>query len=357
MSSPSRFANWSLRRKLLSIIMLSCSVCLLVSLSVLVVSSSYNRYQDALQELTSMADVLAENGQAALVFSDHTEARRLLESLKEHPEIVTAWMVSADGVALANWHRDDLQLDPPQNFNVPFQTLRSTFWSRRAELFTPVIKNSELIGFVLLQADFNVHWHAHLADISKALLAAALALVFVYLLAIRLQRLISQPIEELAKTARIIGHEKNYNLRVEPRGHDETAELVRAFNTMLEQIQKSDQILLDRREHLEQEVTHRTAELQQAKDEAEAASRSKGMFLANMSHEIRTPMNAIIGLSDLALHANPSAKLRDYLQKIHSSSMALLALTNDILDYSKVEAGRMALTRATSSRGLKGLTT
>ncbi|PPD31767.1 MAG: hybrid sensor histidine kinase/response regulator [Methylomonas sp.] len=343
MISLSRFSNWSLRKKLLSIIMLSCSVCLLVSLSVLVISSSYSRYQDALHELASMADVLAENGQAALAFSDQAEAHRLLESLKEHPEIVSAWMVSTDGVALSAWHRDHAHPDAPQDFKVSSQTLHSTFWSRRADLFTPVIKNSELIGYVLLQADFTVHWNDHLAGISKALIASGLALIFVYLLAIRLQRLISQPIEELAKTARIIGHDKNYTLRVEPRGNDETADLVRAFNTMLEQIQKSDQSLLDRREHLEQEVAHRTAELQQAKDEAEAASRSKGMFLANMSHEIRTPMNAIIGLSDLALNNHPSEKLRDFLQKIHTSSLALLALTNDILDYSKVEAGRMEL--------------
>ncbi|MDP1606125.1 MAG: response regulator [Rhodocyclaceae bacterium] len=82
----------------------------------------------------------------------------------------------------------------------------------------------------------------------------------------------------------------------------------------------------------------------QSKLEAEKANSAKSEFLANMSHEIRTPMNAIIGLSDLALGLpGTSPKLRDYLTKIHSSSNALLSIINDILDYSKVEAGRLEL--------------
>ena len=81
-----------------------------------------------------------------------------------------------------------------------------------------------------------------------------------------------------------------------------------------------------------------------AKEDAENANRAKSEFLANMSHEIRTPMNAIIGLSDLALGSGELApKLRNYLSKIHSSSKALLSIINDILDYSKVEAGRLEL--------------
>ncbi|MCX8017823.1 MAG: response regulator, partial [Rhodocyclaceae bacterium] len=137
--------------------------------------------------------------------------------------------------------------------------------------------------------------------------------------------------------------------RVPSEGNDEAGRLGHALNAMLDTLVKSENALREseqrlsrHRDELEGEVRSRTAELERTRDAAEAANRAKSMFLANMSHELRTPLNAILGFARL-MERDPRMPedLRRNLATINRSGNYLLTLINDVLEISRIEAGRL----------------
>ncbi len=123
--------------------------------------------------------------------------------------------------------------------------------------------------------------------------------------------------------------------------NDEIQDLGNSFNRMIEELQRTNREIQQHRDLLEDRIRQRTEELENAMSTALAASQAKSDFLANMSHELRTPMNGLLGMLDVTLESQLDDEQRENLETAHRSAYSLLALLNDILDLSKIEAGRM----------------
>jgi len=162
------------------------------------------------------------------------------------------------------------------------------------------------------------------------------------LLVIAFAYLISKPIVSLKNAANEVS-KGNLDVKVKFKSKDELGRLAESFNRMTENLKKSRETIKSNTMTLEKKVVQRTKEYREAAHKAILADSAKSEFLANMSHEIRTPMNAIMGFSEILKEQLTDPKYIEYTDTIIASGKTLLGLINDILDLSKIEAGKMEL--------------
>ena len=333
-----------LRHKLLAIVMSATAAALLLAGAVLVAWDVQRLREELLGDLRATAALIADHSTAALAFQDRGTAHDNLGSLRSQPLVVAACLYDAGGALFAQYHRRAAPAAPCPS--AP-ERAEPRVGERVAELWAPVVQQGTQLGTLYLRSDLGPLRQRQRLQLWTLAGVLAVALVGGILLSLRLQRIVTGPVGELAAVAEAVTRRRDYSLRAQRRSQDEVGELVTAFNQMLAEIEASDVDLrheVEERQRAEQEKAALLGAEQEARREAEAANRLKDEFLATLSHELRTPLNAILGWVALLQAGKTDPQTLDRaMTVIERNARAQAQLVDDLLDVSRIITGKLSL--------------
>ena len=305
-------------------------------------------YQDFRQTVTaeenrlkSSAAAFAAAASNAIAENDRRGTLEVLRGIRDLAHVRYASAADSEGRTVAEIGTSEALVSTDRSLGDG--TLTSVFFADTITGAAPVRKGGIVVGTIAIHADIAWLRGLYLHNLLISLLVGASVLAVTVLVAwMRIARIID-PLRALAGEFADIGARSDLSKRLQVVSNDEVGVLSGAFNDMFARIDERDRLLQRHRETLEDTVTLRTAEMRSARDEAERANAAKSEFLATVSHEIRTPMNGMLVMAEMLSAAPIPGRYLRHAEIILRSGRGLLNILNDILDMSKIEAGRLDL--------------
>ena len=305
-------------------------------------------YQDFRQTVTaeenrlkSSAAAFAAAASNAIAENDRRGTLEVLRGIRDLAHVRYASAADSEGRTVAEIGTSEALVSTDRSLGDG--TLTSVFFADTITGAAPVRKGGIVVGTIAIHADIAWLRGLYLHNLLISLLVGASVLAVTVLVAwMRIAKIVD-PLRALAGEFADIGERSDLSKRLRVASNDEVGVLSGAFNDMFARIDERDRLLQRHRETLEDTVTLRTAEMRSARDEAERANAAKSEFLATVSHEIRTPMNGMLVMAEMLSAAPIPGRYLRHAEIILRSGRGLLNILNDILDMSKIEAGRLDL--------------